>query len=75
MTHYCPTCNKKYFGLERFCTKCGIELRKIPNACPANKTALCKDVRLADDDLFCPYCGSKTTYAIEKEEQKKDGVW
>lgn len=71
MKKICPTCKREYTELERYCTKCGIELVKEPNRCSAMKTALCKDKVFADDDLYCAYCGSPTTYAKEKFEEVK----
>lgn len=71
MKKICPTCKRVYTGLEKYCTKCGIELVNEPNRCSENKTALCREARLEENDLFCPYCGSKTTYAL----MKIDGDW
>lgn len=71
MRKICPTCRRQYTALENFCTKCGIELVKEPNHCSANKTALCKEREREEDDLYCPYCGAKTTYAL----RMIDGDW
>ena len=72
MNKICPTCKRMYSELESYCTKCGIALVKEPNRCSANKTALCAGKTFADDDLYCSYCGSPTTYAKELlEEQSK----
>ncbi|MCI8285379.1 MAG: hypothetical protein HFE90_08985 [Firmicutes bacterium] len=62
----CPTCGRIYEGLERYCTKCGVELIKDENRCSSNKTELCRHKTFADDDIYCCYCGSLTTYAAEK---------
>lgn len=71
MKNICPTCKHSYVGLQRFCEDCGIELVKEPNACSANKTALCREQHLRETAKFCPYCGEKTTYAIAI----MDGDW
>ena len=39
----CPTCEKKYSGLESYCTKCGVKLVKDKNRCSEMKTELCRD--------------------------------
>lgn len=62
----CPTCNKRYSELEMYCTKCGIKLVKDKNRCSNPKTRLCECSEFADDDLYCAYCGSPTTYAMTK---------
>ena len=64
----CPTCGRIYEGLEKYCTKCGIELMKVGNQCSAMKTELCKHRVFEDDDVFCCYCGALTTYALEKQK-------
>lgn len=66
-----PKCGKKYTELENYCTKCGFELEKEPNRCSANKTELCKKRVYHDDDVYCAYCGSLTTYALERQEMKQ----
>ena len=71
MKKICPKCRREYTGLEKYCTKCGLELEKAPNRCSENKTALCAKRVYADDDIYCAYCGSLTTYALER--QKEDG--
>ena len=73
MKKICPTCKREYTELENYCRKCGIELIKEPNRCSEMKTALCKDAAFADDDLYCSYCGSPTTYA--KELLKEKASW
>ncbi len=65
----CPTCGKRYAGLESYCTKCGIPLVKDANHCSQNKTELCKHRNFEDDDIYCCYCGSLTTYALEKHNK------
>ena len=64
MKKICPKCRKEYSELENYCSKCGIELEKEPNKCSANKTVMCSHRIFADDDIFCSYCGSPTTYAL-----------
>ena len=58
----CPTCGRAYKGLERYCTKCGVELEKDKNRCSAMGTQLCKD-RVFED------CGALTTFAAERKER------
>ncbi len=62
----CPKCNRKYTELENYCTKCGIELKKEENRCSENKTTMCSHRVYADDDTYCAYCGSLTTYALDR---------
>lgn len=62
----CPKCGKQYKGLENYCTKCGVQLEKDYNRCSGNKSALCSHAKFNDDDMYCAYCGSLTTYAKEK---------
>lgn len=71
MHKVCPTCRKRYVGLEVFCTKCGVRLEDEPNRCSEEKTALCKRRIFEPDDIYCCYCGSLTTYAKEKHEAEK----
>ena len=71
MNKICPTCGRMYTELENYCSKCGIQLVREPNRCSENKTALCKDKVFADDDLYCSYCGSPTTYAKDMLEEQK----
>lgn len=59
----CPTCNKRYTELENYCTKCGIELEKDKNRCSEGKTRMCQTRIFEDDDTYCSYCGSLTTFA------------
>ena len=66
MDKICPKCKRKYSELENYCTKCGIELEKKANRCSADKTTLCQHRIFADDDIYCSYCGSLTTYALER---------
>lgn len=64
MNKKCPQCGKIYTELETYCTKCGMELKKLPpNMCSKKKTALCARRVYADDDIYCAYCGSLTEYA------------
>lgn len=70
MKKICSKCRKQYSELENYCSKCGIELEKEPNKCSANKTVMCSHRISADDDIFCSYCGSLTTYALEREQLK-----
>lgn len=64
MRKTCPKCGREYCGLENYCSKCGIELEKDPNRCTREASALCKGRKLPDEDLFCAWCGSPTTYVI-----------
>lgn len=71
MNKICPKCKRKYSELENYCTKCGIELDKEANRCSADKTTLCQHRIFADDDIYCSYCGSLTTYALEREQLRQ----
>ncbi len=64
----CPKCNKQYTELENYCSKCGIELVKEKNMCSENKTKYCSHRVYGDDDLYCAYCGSLTTYAVKRQK-------
>jgi len=66
MNRSCPKCSRQYTEMENYCTKCGIELKKAPNCCSENRTALCERRIYADDDAYCAYCGAPTTYALER---------
>lgn len=70
MKKICPTCKREYTELENYCRKCGIELIKEPNRCSAMKTKLCMDAVFDDDDIYCSYCGSPTTYAKPDLEER-----
>ena len=63
----CPNCGKRYKGLERYCSKCGVELENDKNRCSEQRTPLCKDAVFEDDDTFCCYCGALTTFAKERK--------
>ena len=65
----CSTCGRAYKGLERYCTKCGVELEKDKNRCSAMGTQLCKDRIFEEDDIFCCYCGALTTFAEARKEK------
>ncbi len=65
----CPTCGRAYKGLERYCTKCGVELEKDKNRCSAMGTQLCRNRVFEDDDTFCCYCGALTTFAEARKEK------
>lgn len=67
----CPKCGKRYYELENYCTKCGIELEKEKNRCSKNKTTMCSHRYYEDDDNYCAYCGSLTTYAVERQKEHK----
>jgi predicted amidophosphoribosyltransferase len=67
----CPNCHKLYTQLENYCSKCGISLVKNKNRCSEFKTTLCESRVYADDDVFCVYCGSLTTYAKELQAQQE----
>lgn len=72
----CPACGRKYEGLEKYCTKCGVALAPAPNVCSEMKTAMCRNRVFAEDDLYCCYCGSLTTYAkgkMAKYENERTG--
>lgn len=71
MKKVCPTCRREYTELENYCRKCGIELEREPNRCSAGKTAMCKKVLFDNDDIFCSYCGSPTTYAKDMLEERE----
>lgn len=62
----CPKCKRKYEGLELYCSKCGVALEKARNCCSEMKTDFCKRRILEDDDMYCPYCGSVSTYAKDQ---------
>lgn len=63
MNKICPKCKRGYSELEHYCTKCGMQLEKEPNVCSEKKTAMCEHRVFAEDDTYCSYCGSLTTYA------------
>ena len=67
----CPKCGRKYTEFENYCTKCGIELEKEENRCSENKTTRCSRRVYNDDDIYCAYCGSLTTYALDKMDKSK----
>jgi len=71
MNKKCPKCSKQYTELENYCTKCGIELEKDQNRCSANKSTLCSRRVYKESDVYCAYCGSLTTYALEREESRQ----
>jgi hypothetical protein len=62
----CPKCGRQYRDIDNYCTKCGILLEKDYNRCSENRTTLCEHTQLADDDMYCSYCGALSTYAKEK---------
>ena len=62
----CLNCGRIYRGITRFCPQCVIELEKNKNRCSSKSTPLCKNAVFDDDDAFCCYCGSLTTYAKER---------
>lgn len=63
----CTGCGRRYRGLARYCTKCGVELEKDRNRCSEMRTQLCKSAVFEDDDTFCCYCGSLTESAAERK--------
>ncbi len=65
----CPSCGRRYKGLARYCTKCGVELVKDKNRCSKMLTQLCRDAEFEEDDVYCCYCGSLTTFAEERMAQ------
>lgn len=65
----CPKYGRKYYELDNYCTKCGIELLKKPNKCSEQKTTLRSHKDLEDDGIYCSYCGYLTTY------ENKDKVY
>jgi len=67
MYKICPKCKKQYYELANYCRKCGIALEKDRNRCSENKTTLCGNRNYEDDDVYCEYCGSLTTYALERQ--------
>ena len=68
MKKICPKCRREYTELENYCTKCGFGLEKSLNRCSENKTTLCARCIYADDDIYCAYCGSLTTYALDRQK-------
>jgi hypothetical protein len=71
MSKRCPKCSGVYAELDNYCTKCGIALEKSRNVCSGNKTAMCAKRVYADDDVYCAFCGSLTTYAAEREAMRE----
>ena len=67
----CSKCGRQYYELSNYCNKCGIALDKDDNRCSENKTTQCSHKIFEDDDLYCDYCGSLTTYALELNSQHK----
>jgi len=63
----CPTCNKKCYDLECYCTKCGVVLVKNDNVCSENKTQMFSKRIYHEDDIYCAYCGSMTMYALDSK--------
>ncbi len=63
----CPSCGRVFKGLARFCSQCGIELKKEPNKCSSPSTQLCRDAVFDEEDIFCRYCGALTTFAKERQ--------
>ncbi len=51
MNKSCPKCSRQYTEMENYCTKCGIELKKAPNCCSENRTALCERRIYADEHI------------------------
>lgn len=72
MKKICPTCRREYSQLENYCTKCGIELVNEPNRCSEMKTSMCKEKVFEEDDRYCSFCGSPTTYWKEALEELKN---
>ena len=68
---HCPKCDRKYYGREIYCSRCGVllEREREPNRCSANKTELCGTARLDDEDRFCPYCGASATYLLIEDDE------
>ena len=73
MNKKCPKCRVVYTEFENYCTKCGICLEKVDNKCSENKAARCERRIYKDDDIYCTYCGSMTTYALEREASRNVG--
>jgi len=69
MDKKCSVCGRMCPEIENFCTKCGVKLEKAPNRCSENKTTLCSHRIYEDDDIYCAYCGSLTTYALERQKK------
>lgn len=68
----CPTCHKHYSELNNYCMYCGIEQEKEPNKCTEQKTVLCSHISLPDDAIYCPKCGSLTTYGLERKHREEE---
>ena len=68
MRKKCPKCNLKFGGIERYCTQCGAELEKNSNWCSEGKDVNCSRFPRRDEDVFCPFCGSLTTYELERQK-------
>ena len=66
----CPKCNAQYESLSNYCSECGIELIQDDNRCSANKHTLCARITYKADDRYCAYCGSLTTYEVEREKNR-----
>ena len=64
MLKHCPKCDRKYYGREIYCSRCGILLEREPNRCSANKTELCGTAKMDEEDRFYPYCGAPATYGL-----------
>lgn len=71
MNKKCTKCNIQYTEFDNYCTKCGIELERETNRCSENKTTMCSHRVYNDDDMYCAYCGSLTTYAKERLKTDK----
>jgi RNA polymerase subunit RPABC4/transcription elongation factor Spt4 len=67
----CPKCERVYSELDNYCRKCGIVLEKDLNRCSGNKTTRCEHLTFDDDDVYCPACGSLTTYAVGKDKENE----
>ena len=63
----CEKCNRQYSELEKFCSKCTLPLVNDDNRCSELRTAYCRNKIFKEDDVVCSYCGSPTTYALDKK--------
>jgi hypothetical protein len=67
----CPECGTPYKDIYKYCTKCGAELETDLkfNRCSQRDTPECCQTAFNDDDMYCCFCGSPTTYALAKNKE------
>jgi len=61
----CLRCGASNKSNNKFCVKCGSEL--FVNACTNESCANLNSGQLASTDLYCPLCGTGTTYQILRQ--------